>query len=194
MRKVRRTGQAPSFRQQLPGSLSLITRGLSLALVFFFLGLPSYRLAGTFALLGLSQLLAYPLLSRSRWTNFSVGLAAIGLTSVPIVALLTPNPLLILLGAQRFGGIHKTFLPWVGATLLGVFIGKTLYEKSERRFVPPDIPQQRPYRELIIIGQHAQLIFLLHLPVTVTWLFYKNAYAAALAVAASKRPYPFLLV
>ena len=185
----RRTGQAPSFRQQVSKALPLIIEGALLAIPFSFFGANAAFLASIFVMLGLSQILAYPFLARSRWLSFTVGLAAIGLVSVPLVAALTPNLIYLLLGLP-LASPYASFLPWFGATLLGVFLGKTLYDQGERRFALPDLTKKKPVRRLIVIGQHARLIFLLHLPVTVTWPLY-NRPGAQLA---GKLPYPFKFV
>lgn len=189
----RRTGKALSLRQQVSRSLPLIIEGALLAIPFSFFGPVAGVLASLLAMLGLSQILAYPFLARSRWLSFTVGLASIGLVSVPLVALLTPNLVYPLLGLSLVSSsVYASFLPWFGATLLGVFIGKTLYDQGERRFNLPDITEKKPVRQLIVIGQHAHLIFLLHLPVVATWPFYTNTYG--LALKAVKRPYPFHFV
>jgi len=185
----RRTGQAPSFRQQVAKALPLMIEGALLTIPFAFLGPNAAFLASLFVMLGLSQILAYPFLARSRWRSFTVGLAAIGLVSVPLVAALTPNLIYLLLGLP-LASPYASFLPWFGATLLGVFIGKTLYDQGERRFELPDIAKKKPVRQLIVIGQHARLIFLLHLPVTATWPLYKRP---GLQLA-GKLPYPFQFV
>lgn len=184
-----RTGQAPSFRQQVSKALPLIIEGALLAIPFSFFGPLAAILASLIAMLGLSQILAYPFLAWSRWLSFTVGLAAIGLVSVPLVAALTPNPIFPLLGLSLAVSAHASFLPWFGATLLGVFIAKTLYDQGERRFELPDIAEKKAVRQLIVIGQHAHLIFLLHLPVTATWPLYKRP-----ILQLGKLSYPFKFV
>jgi hypothetical protein len=75
---------------------------------------------------------------------------------------------------------------------LGIFIGKTLYEQGQRRFELSDISQTTPCRQFIAIGQHAHLVFLLHLPLTLTWVGGAKLYLAPLQ--ASQWPYPFRFV
>ena len=190
--KIRRTGQAQSFRQHVAKALPLIVQGTLLALPFSLLGILAGSVAALLAMLGLAQILAYPFLARSRWLSFAVGLAAILLAAVPVVAMLTPNLVHILVLGGSSGTVYSSFLPWFGATLLGIFIGKTLYEQGQRRFELPDISQTTPCRQFIAIGQHAHLVFLLHLPLTLTWVGGTKLYLAPLQ--ASQWPYPFRFV
>jgi uncharacterized membrane protein len=124
---------------------------------------------GILHLQGLALLLAYPF-TRVR-SSVTIALA-IGIISVGayLNGLAAPFPWLIWLGLPQQGRQmvdYYPLLPWFGAALLGVVIGKTLYPGGERRFDVPDFQQLLPIRMLRFLGRHSLATYLLHQPVLI---------------------------
>lgn len=62
-------------------------------------------------------------------------------------------------------------LPWLGVFLLGIALGKRLYQGYRRRFPLPDWSQLFPVKGLSFLGRHSLTIYLLHQPVLIFLLF-----------------------
>jgi uncharacterized membrane protein len=78
------------------------------------------------------------------------------------------------LGVRQFGRYmvdYYPILPWFGIALLGVFVGHTLYPGGTPRFTLPDLSQRAPIRGLTFLGRHSLLIYLVHQPILLGFLF-----------------------
>jgi uncharacterized membrane protein len=131
-----------------------------------------YVIFGILHLLGLSTILAYPFL-RSRWAGLAGGIVAIGL-GIYVAGLTSTSPWLLWLGVRQFGRYmvdYYPILPWFGIALLGVFVGHTLYPGGTPRFTLPDLSQRAPIRGLTFLGRHSLLIYLVHQPILLGFLF-----------------------
>ena len=143
--------------------------GLVITVVtYFFIG-QGFVIFGILHLLGLSIIVAYPLLDRNKWLTLLGGLIAIGLGTY-LNKIIVSFPWLIWLGlpqAGRYMVDYYPFLPWFGVALLGVFAGYSLYPDGARRFHLPDLSQTAPVRGLDFLGRHSLLIYLVHQPILI---------------------------
>jgi uncharacterized membrane protein len=66
---------------------------------------------------------------------------------------------------------YYPLLPWFGVTLLGIFVGRTLYPDGVSRITLPDLSSVPPIRGLRFLGQHTLFIYLVHQPILLGILF-----------------------
>ena len=55
-------------------------------------------------------------------------------------------------------------LPWFGIVLLGIFVGQLLYPGGARRFNLPNLGGGSGMKELVWLGRHSLIIYLIHQP------------------------------
>ncbi|MFC2037300.1 heparan-alpha-glucosaminide N-acetyltransferase [Chloroflexota bacterium] len=159
-------GQKQLFQKYLLRGAKLLSWGMVITIVTYFVVGYGFVVFGILHLLGLSTILAYPFL-RSRWASLSGGLAVIGL-GVYVNGFVSPAPWLIWLGVKQFRRYmvdYYPIIPWFGLALLGVFVGLTLYPRGIRRFALPDLSHIAPIRALTYLGRHSLLIYLIHQPI-----------------------------
>ncbi len=171
-RARQRVGRAALFRKYLGRGGQIFGLGLLITLAtYLFLG-RGFVIFGILHLLGLSIILAYPFLGRSRWLSLGTGLGAIGL-GIYLSSLVVAHPWLLWLGvrqASRYMVDYYPLLPWFGIALLGVFAGKSLYPRHRRTFSLPDLSGLAPVRGLRLLGRHSLAIYLLHQPLLIALL------------------------
>jgi uncharacterized membrane protein len=160
-------GSKQLFQKFLLRGAKLFGWGVVITIVTYFVIGRGFVVFGILHLLGLSTILAYPFLSRSRWTNLVAGLVVIGL-GMYVDNLRSPSLWLIWLGVRQAGRPmldYYPLLPWFGVALLGVFVGFSLYPRGVPRFALPDLSQTAPIRGLAFLGRHSLLIYLIHQPI-----------------------------
>lgn len=162
---VRRQGNAVGlFSKFLRRGLEIFGLGLIVTAVTYFMGVGTVHF-GILQLIGVSTILAYPLL-RFRWLNFVLWMIffAAGyfvyVDPIPV----TNNYLLWLgLRTPTYNAVdYFPLVPWFGVVLLGVFLGNTFYGDKGRRFYLPDWGGLPPVRFLRFLGRHSLLIYMAH--------------------------------
>ena len=168
-RASQRAGDSSLFLKYLRRGGQIFGLGILITIAtYFFIG-RGFVIFGILHLLGLSIILAYPFLGRSRWLSLAVGLAAIGV-GIYLNRLVVSYPYLIWLGVKQSGTYmvdYYPLLPWFGVALLGVFAGYSLYPAATRRFNLPDWSQVGPVRGLRFLGRHSLLIYMVHQPILI---------------------------
>lgn len=145
--------------------LTLLTWGVVIGIITYFaLGRDYYVRFGILHLIGLSILLAYPLLG-SRWLPLALAVLVTGLS--PVIQTLHLNmPWLEWLAATPGSGVdYAPLIPWFGRVLFGIFLGNTLYADGQRRFALPDWANSALMRPLRLLGENSLLIYLTHQPI-----------------------------
>jgi uncharacterized membrane protein len=149
----------------------LFTWGLAISLVTLLIyGPDRYVRFGILHLIGLSIVLAYPLL-RFRWLNLALGLVISALG--PVMRAIRPEFVwLEWLAPTPGGGIdYAPLIPMFGPVLIGVFLGNSLYPGGSPRFpVPPWLLESPPVRFLRHMGQNSLFIYLVHQPLLIALL------------------------
>ncbi|MHC1575881.1 MAG: heparan-alpha-glucosaminide N-acetyltransferase [Methanosarcinaceae archaeon] len=127
---------------------------------------------GVLHFIGISIIIAYPFLKYRFWNLFLGTMILISGTYLKNINV-DHNWLLWM-------GIHTndlyTFdyfpiLPWFGMTLIGIFVGNSLYPNHTRYFSIPDISAHPPIRVLCFMGRQSLLIYLLHQPVIIGLMY-----------------------
>ncbi len=139
---------------------------------YFFVG-RGFVIFGILHMLGLSIILAYPFLGRSRWLSLLGSLVAVGL-GLYLRRFVLSDPWFIWLGVKQSGRYmvdYYPLFPWFGVALLGIFAGYTLYPGGSRGFTLPDLVGMAPVRGLRFLGRHSLLIYLVHQPILQAILF-----------------------
>ena len=173
------TAKVPFSRQLLRhfkrGSLVFFW-GMAITVVAWFLVEDGQILFGILHFIGLSIILAFPLL-RFRYTNLVFGILCIA-AGLYLQGRSFDFSWLFWLGLRPEFYHYLDYypvLPWFGAVLVGVFIGNVFYSGDGRRFRLPDLSRFIPVRVLCFLGRHSLIIYLLHQPLIVLILLLTGA-------------------
>lgn len=150
--------------------LTIFTWGLVIGVVTYVaLGTGYYVRFGILHLIGLSIILAYPLL-RYRWLNLVLGIA-LTLLGPAMEGLRLDLPTLEWLAPTPGSGVdYAPLIPWFGRVLIGIFLGNTLYAGGQRRFSLPDFGHNALVMPLRLLGENSLLIYLIHQPILLATL------------------------
>ncbi|MDM7934753.1 MAG: heparan-alpha-glucosaminide N-acetyltransferase [Methanothrix sp.] len=127
---------------------------------------------GALHLIGLSTLLACPLLHLRR-KNLAMGLLMI-LAGSYIQGISVGHPWLLWLGLapSGFSSIdYLPVLPWSGFILVGASIGDILYRDGRRRISLPDLSGSAIVRPFTLLGRRSLMVYLVHQPILLSLLY-----------------------
>lgn len=162
------------FGKYLGRGLRIIAWGMLITLVFRIVDF-GYVIFGILHLIGLSIILAYPLL-KLRYANLVLGLAIIAagiyLQTQDFVVGGAAGILLTPLGFLPEGLMmpdYRPLLPWFGVVLLGLFFGNAAYLVWRKKSPPAPVP--RAAKPLAFLGRHTLFIYLIHQPVLIATLW-----------------------
>jgi uncharacterized membrane protein len=147
--------------------LTVFTWGLLVSVATLVaLGRDEYVRFGILHLIGISIIIAYPLL-RFRWLNLILGVLIIGLG--PAMRAWRPDfPWLEWLAPTPGSGVdYAPLIPMFGRVLIGVFLGNLLYPGGARRFRTVDFSDRQPIKTLRRMGQNSLLIYIVHQPILI---------------------------
>ncbi len=146
----------------------VLTWGLVVSIVTYFVDPSHYVRFGILHLIGVSIIIAYPFL-RFRWLNLILGIVLLLLAQIiPFFGLY--NPWLTPLGLNAYSlpaFDYFPLIPWFGVALIGMFVGNSLYAHGQRRFTLPDMGNAFGIRTLRLLGQNSLLIYLIHQPIMI---------------------------
>lgn len=149
---------AAGMEKYLKRGLKIFFWGLLITLITRLFFPAEFIVFGILHFIGLSIILAYPFL-RYRYWNLPLGL------SIIFIGLSLQGPLILFPTPFRTFDYFPIF-PWFGLILLGIFLGNSLYPGHARRFSIPEI--STPFSTL---GRHSLLIYLVHQPVLLSFLY-----------------------
>ena len=162
------------FGKYLRRGLKIFAYGMLITLVFWALSFGTV-IFGILHLIGLSIILAYPLL-RFRFANLFLGLLVMVLgvyiQAKGFVVGGAAGVLLAPLGVvpeNLFMPDYRPLLPWFGVVLLGVFFGNVVYLRWRQKRPASEIPSYGT--PLAFIGRHTLFIYLVHQPVFIAVLW-----------------------
>jgi uncharacterized membrane protein len=167
-RQTRPTGSL--WSKYVIRGLTIFTWGVVIsAVTYLALGVGYYVRFGILHLIGLSIILAYPLL-RFRWLNLVLGIT-LTLLGPAIQGLRLDLPWLEWLAATPGSGVdYAPLIPWFGRVLIGIFLGNMLYPGGQRHFVLADRSNNPLIRLLRLTGANSLLIYLIHQPILLVTL------------------------
>lgn len=166
-------GHFRGFPKFLRRGAQIFGYGLLITVVTWFIDSQQYIRFGILHLIGLSIILAYPLL-RYRVLNAAGGLGlmvagfylqehhhAFGYPWLYWVGFIPQTPIVF---------DYRPLLPWFGAVLLGIAVGNWLYPKARRMFVIPDLSKVAGISLLALLGRNSLGIYLVHQPLVIATL------------------------
>jgi len=139
---------------------------------WIYLGGKGFVIFGVLHCIGLSIIFAYPFL-RFRYQNLVLGIALIS-AGIILKNLTFDFNWLLWLGftPSTFSTVdYYPLLPWFGVVLIGIFIGKSLYQNNVRKFKLKDYSQFVIVRFTCFLGRHSLIIYLVHQPIIIGLLY-----------------------
>ncbi|MFH1364209.1 MAG: heparan-alpha-glucosaminide N-acetyltransferase [Candidatus Aenigmatarchaeota archaeon] len=152
------------YKKYVKRGLWLFGVGLLVTVVTWFVVGNQFVAFGILHLIGLSIILAYPLL-RLKYVNLVLGLILIYLGSL-IQAVTYNQPWFFWLGTNQNFLLtvdYTPVIPWFGVVLLGIFLGNFLFAGGRRLRNVSNLP----VRFLSRLGRNSLKIYLIHQPVFV---------------------------
>jgi uncharacterized membrane protein len=157
------------FGKYLRRGLRIFAYGMALTVVFFVLQMGVVAF-GILQLIGVSIILAYPLLSY-RLPNLFLGILVFGV-GVYMMAqdVSSESPWLLPFGVvpeNLFMPDYRPLLPWFGVVLIGLFAGNVLYRDNKR-----PVAKRAPVvaRPLLPLGRNSLFVYLIHQPILIALL------------------------
>lgn len=147
--------------------LFIFSGGMVITLATWLYIRDGYIIFGVLHCIGLSIILAYPLIEQ-RFSSLFLGIVCI-VSGIYLQAMVTVGfPWLLWLGfiPQNFYTLdYFPLLPWFGVVLVGIFLGHTFYTSSTRKFSLPDYSDKKTVRSVSFLGRHSLLIYFIHQPI-----------------------------
>jgi len=163
----------PIFKKYFKRGLKIFSWGLIITLVTWLLLKEGYVRFGILHLIGVTIVLAYPLM-KYKYLNLLIGVVAI-LIGIFVNELSLSFPWLLWLGFMHDKLVYTVdyfpVLPWAGVILIGMFIGKLLYPDYKRSFPILNISNSSIIKALSYLGKHSLIIYLIHQPIILFILF-----------------------
>jgi uncharacterized membrane protein len=147
--------------------------GLIITLVTWVYPHDGFIVFGVLHCIGLSILLAYPLI-RFRNLSLVLGVLCIILGVYLRITVVVDFPWLLWLGfvpSHFYTLDYFPLLPWFGVVLIGIFIGNSLYQNNLRTFEVKDHSRFIASRMLCFFGRYSLIIYLLHQLIIVGLLY-----------------------
>lgn len=168
IRATREAGEPPArWRPFLQRGTRIFGFGMVVTLVTYLAIGKGFVVFGILHMQGVALMLAYPFIRARTWVTGVAALVVI-VAGVYLNRLSAPFPWLIWLGVPEQGRAmvdYYPLLPWSGAALLGVVLGRTCYPRGLRSFRLPPLGDAGPVRLLCSLGRHSLTIYLVHQPV-----------------------------
>ena len=152
--------------------IKIFILGLIITVITWIYPNKGFIIFGVLHCIGISIILAYPFL-RYKIINLVFGILLIYL-GLFLETLTFDFNFLLWLGFKPFQFYtidYFPLLPWFGVILIGIFIGNTLYNNYERKFYIRDISKSRLVHYFCIIGNHSLIIYFLHQPIILLFLY-----------------------
>lgn len=170
------------FRYFLVRGLKLVGWGMVVTLVTWIYMDKVVVMFGILHLMGVATILASPFL-QFRWVHLVLGSGIIAadvyLNRFPLS--FPRHSSLFALGLRPLTSYQIDYfplLPWFGVVLLGIFVGQVLFPNGRQRFRPPNLRRRAGIKQLVWLGRHSLLVYLIHQPVLIAILTLASAIAS----------------
>lgn len=160
------------FKKYLLRGLKIFGYGLAITLATRLCLKSGFVVFGILHLIGVSIMLAYPLL-RHRDLNLILGALVIA-AGCFLSGFAFNLPWLVWLGFVPAGFYtidYFPLLPWFGVMLIGIAFGNLLYPGGKRGFRVAEAANVPPMMILSLLGRHSLLIYLAHQPALLAVLY-----------------------
>jgi len=156
----------------LKRGLWVVFLGIGITVVTWLFLKDAYVRFGILHLIGMSIILAYPLLNLRHW-NLILGAVFIA-AGVYLQSATINTSWLLWLGImpKNFYTVdYFPLLPWFGVFLIGVFLGNALYENGARKYKIRDLSGIWIAGALAFLGRNSLFIYIIHQPVLIAALY-----------------------
>jgi uncharacterized membrane protein len=160
----KRLSEKQLFLKYLRRGLWIFSWGLAVTVASYLLLGEGFIVFGILHFIGLSIILAYPVLrGKSGDLLFFAGICiAMG---AALLSTAFSFPYLLWLGFVP-AGFHTIdyfpILPWFGFILIGIYLGREFYSGNKRRFEIREMGGNKAIRPLLFLGRHSLAIYLTH--------------------------------
>ncbi|OKY77817.1 MAG: putative membrane protein [Candidatus Methanohalarchaeum thermophilum] len=156
----------------LKRGIKIFSWGLLITLITRIVVPEAFIIFGVLHLIGLSIILAYPLL---KYTKLNLILSILILLASTYINNITLNTSLFLwIGLKPLNFYTLDYfplLPWFGVVTLGIFTGNLMYSEYKRKIQIPDMPKNPLIYSTCYAGKKSLLIYLLHQPIIILILY-----------------------
>lgn len=160
------------FTKYINRGLKILVLGFAITVVSFLFLEDAFVLFGILHLIGLSIIIAYPLVKFNYLNLFlGAGLITLGLYVRDLAA---SSNRLVWLGLRSPSYIaidYFPLLPWFGVVLIGIFVGNILYKDYSRNFRIPDLSDNNIVKVFCFLGRKSLVIYLVHQPLLIIILY-----------------------
>lgn len=159
---------SPIALKYIKRGLKIFSWGLIITFVSWLFIKEDFIIFGVLHLIGLSIILAYPLL-KFRFANLLLGSIFFAL-GFYIKNIFVSAPYFLWLGippTNYYSVDYLPLIPWFGAVLFGLFIGNTLYPSGIRNFKVPALENFLSIKFVSFLGKNSLLIYLIHQPILI---------------------------
>ena len=160
-----------SFMKYFFRGARIFSWGMAITLVTWLFMEEGFVVFGVLHLIGLSIILAYPLLG-FRYLNLLLGTAFVA-AGLYASSFLFSFPWLLWLGfvpAGFYSVDYFPLLPWFGIVLIGLFFGNLLYPGGKRKIRLPET-KNPAINALAFLGRNSLRIYLIHQPVLIGMIY-----------------------
>ncbi len=156
----------------LKRGLYIFSWGLVITVATWIFAREGLIMFGVLHLIGISIIIAYPFL-KYRYLNLFLGITVL-ISGMYLKNIPVDHNWLLWVGLHTrdlYTFDYFPILPWFGMTLIGIFVGNSLYRQHTRCFSIPDMSAHAPIRLLCLMGQRSLLIYLVHQPVIIGLMY-----------------------
>lgn len=165
------------FSKFIKRGIKIFFWGMMITLVSFIFLKEGIILFGVLHFIGVGIILSYPFLKHYR---FALIAAILIILARPLIQMINiANPWFLWIGITQAGFYSYDYfpiIPWLGAMLIGIYIGNIAYPQYKRKFKLPEISDFIVVRVLTYLGKRSLMIYLIHQPVLIG-IFYIAGYA-----------------
>lgn len=159
-------------RKYLNRGLKIFAWGLIITVITWVFLSWGFIVFGILHLIGISIILAYPFI-KHRYRNLLLGIIFISI-GLYLGNFIFDFGWLFWLGfmPQNFYTLdYFPLFPWFGVSLIGIFLGNSLYKNYKRRFRFPELSDSPFIKLFCFLGRHSLLIYLIHQPILIALLY-----------------------